>query len=70
MLRVDSRGSRGKNRDHQGGWCSGPVRDDAGWVQGAGSRGAEKSSDSGPVLKVEPTGLVEGLDVAYERQRS
>lgn len=45
------------------------VRDGAGWVQGTGNEGAEKWSDSGSILKVEKTGLVEGLGVAYETQR-
>lgn len=37
------------------------VRPNAYWVQGAGSGGAEMWSGSGSMLKVEPTGLVEGL---------
>lgn len=40
------------------------VRDGVGWVQGAGSKGAEKWPDSGSILKVERTGLVEGSGVA------
>lgn len=58
----------GEERDHWGGCCSGQG-DGAGGGQGTGSKGAEKWLDSGFILKVEQTGLAEGLGMAYETQR-
>lgn len=69
MLRADWGWGRGKKSDPWGGWALVEVTAGPGWVQGAGSRGAEKWFHSGPILKVEPTGSAEELAVVHGRQR-